>query len=144
MSTYLEHYNCTVSDIDAAAKFFTTVFPDFRIRGEGVIKEVIDGTEYHTRWQHVGNDSHYLALQSTPNNLPFKENKYNYFNHLGFVVDNMDDTLVRFADEGYNDVRLDDTHPHRTRAYIYIFDTLILELVAYKSTVPAEMNDYDL
>ena len=144
MATFLEHYNCTVSDIDFATEFFLTVFPDFEIRGEGVIKELQDGVEYLTQWRHVGTQSHYLALQSTPNNMPLKTNTHNYFNHLGFVVDDMDDTLSLFARMGYDKVRLDDTHPHRIRAYIYIFDTLILELVKYHSQVPAEMNDYAL
>jgi hypothetical protein len=144
MATYLEHYNVTVSDIDYATEFFLTVFPDFEIRGEGNIQEVQDGVEYNTKWRHVGTPTHYLAFQSTPNNMPLKGDYNVYFNHLGFVVDDMDDTLSLFARMGYDKVRLDDTHPFRIRAYIYIFDGLILELVQYKSQVPAEMNDYAL
>lgn len=144
MATFLEHYNVTVSDIDYATKFFLTVFPDFEVRGEGMIEEVIDGTFYKTKWVHVGTQTHYLALQSTPNNLPLKENKYNYFNHLGFAVDDMDTTLAKFTQMGYDKHRIDDTHPYRIRAYIYIFDTLILELVEYKSDKFEEINDYAL
>ncbi|PWW40317.1 hypothetical protein DFO83_102135 [Idiomarina loihiensis] len=144
MGTYLEHYNVTVSDIEFATEFFLTVFPDFQIRGEGIIEEEIDGSLYKTKWRHVGTESHYLALQSTPNNLPLKENKYNYFNHLGFVVGDINSTLEQFTLMGYGKHRIDDSHPYRTRAYIYIFDTLILELVQYKSDEFDKMNDYAL
>ena len=32
MESYVEHANISVTDVDAAIRFFTTVMPDFQVR----------------------------------------------------------------------------------------------------------------
>ena len=57
---FVEHINATVQDIDRALHFITTALPEWRVRGGGTLawygKTI--------RWLHVGDDAHYIALQS--------------------------------------------------------------------------------
>jgi catechol-2,3-dioxygenase len=140
MATYIEHYNCLVSDMERATQFFLTVFPDFVVRGGGVNEKEINGSMHKSYWRHIGNERHYIALKSWDRaSVQSADN-----NRLGFVVDDLDKTLSLFAQMDYEDIELDDSHPFRSRAKIAIFDSLKLELVEYKSEIMDERNDYAL
>lgn len=143
MLPFLEHYNFTVSDLDKSIKFFTTVLPEFKLRKKGVLEDKYDDTVVRTPWAHVGTEESYVALQATPDNMPFHENKYSYFNHMGFVVGSVDQILERVMSLGYTQFRVDDTHPHRKRAYVWVFDNNVLEFVEYYTDKSEEKNDYD-
>lgn len=56
MNSHLEHANLCVAHIEPMTEFLLQVFPQFRIRGEG-----LDGRG--RAWRHVGDDDTYLALQ---------------------------------------------------------------------------------
>lgn len=143
MNAILEHVNLTVSDLDHAVKFFGDVLPGFMVRHEGVIEDKTeDGGVIRTRWVHIGTDDSYLALQATPDGMPFQQNKYTYFNHLGFVVDDIEKALERTASAGYAQIRKDYTHPHRKRAYVWIFDGNVIEFLEYHSEKPEERHAY--
>ena len=43
MAVRLEHANLTVHDIEGMIRFLQTVFPEFRVRGEGKSREAPDG-----------------------------------------------------------------------------------------------------
>jgi predicted enzyme related to lactoylglutathione lyase len=143
MNAILEHCNLTVSDLDHAVEFFGKVLPGFKVRHEGVIEDKTeDGGTIRTRWVHIGGDDSYLALQATPDGMPFQRNKYTYFNHMGFVVGDIEQVLADVAAMGYSQVRKDYTHPHRKRAYVWVFDGNVLEFVEYHSENPGERNAY--
>lgn len=143
MTSVFEHVNLTVSNLDHAVEFFGQVLPGFKVRHEGVIEDKTeDGGVIRTRWVHIGTDDSYLALQATPDEMPFQQNRHTYFNHLGFVVDDIEKSLERCISMGYSQVRKDYTHQHRKRAYVWIFDGNIIELLEYHSDKPEERNEY--
>ncbi|MEL7486462.1 MAG: VOC family protein [Pseudomonadota bacterium] len=142
-NAWLEHCNLTVSDLDKTINFFLAVFPEFSLRHKGVLEDALpDGGVQKTPWAHVGTDESYLALQAPPIGHEFKQNKNNYFNHMGFVVDDIDETLERVKDAGCSNLRTDYSHPHRLRAYAWVFDGTVLEFVQYKSENAEERNCY--
>ena len=57
MTTYLEHANITVPDVDAAIVFLRTLDPTLRVR-----RDETPGSG--RRWAHVGSDRAYVALQA--------------------------------------------------------------------------------
>ena len=57
---FVEHVNATVQDIDRAVRFITAALPEWRVRGSGTL----DWYGKTIRWLHVGDDAHYIALQS--------------------------------------------------------------------------------
>ena len=144
-SARLEHCNLTVSDLDGAISFFTTVFRGFEVRHRGMLQdELPDGSIQKTPWAHVGTEDTYLALQAPPLGHEFKRNEHNYFNHMGFVVEDIEETLDRIQEAGCSALRKDYSHPHRRRAYVWVFDGTVLELVEYSSEENAERNDYEM
>jgi predicted enzyme related to lactoylglutathione lyase len=144
MDAWLEHCNLTVSDLDGALDFFLKVFPEFKLRKKGnLVDEMPDGQTMTTPWAHVGTEISYLALQGPPHGMSFQPPVNTYFNHMGFVVEDIEQTLTRVKSAGYERVRVDYTHPHRKRAYAWVFDDNVLEFVEYSSERPEERNDYD-
>jgi hypothetical protein len=144
-NAWLEHCNITVSELQHSTDFFLKIFPNFTLRHEGVLEdELPEGGIQKTPWVHIGTQETYLALQAPPIGHEFKQNKFNYFNHMGFVVDDIEFTIEQIKEAGYTTIRTDYTHPHRLRAYAWIFDEIVLELVQYKSDKASEINDYTL
>lgn len=143
MNAVFEHCNLTVSNLDHAVEFFGKVLTGYKVRHEGVIEDKTeDGGVVRTRWVHIGTDETYLALQATPDEMPFERNKYTYFNHMGFIVGDIEETLKHAESMGYTQVRKDYTHPHRKRAYLWVFDGNVLEFLEYHSDKPEERNAY--
>lgn len=132
MAVTLEHANLTVDSIDACVQFLTTAFPEFAIRGRGMV----DGR----RWVHVGTDDSYIALNESPQ----KREASGPLNHLGFVVDDVDAVSSRLEAAGYREGFVAPSHPYRKRRYFYDTQDLEWEFLEYLSNDPAERNDYSL
>jgi catechol 2,3-dioxygenase-like lactoylglutathione lyase family enzyme len=140
MSTRLEHANLAVRDVEAAIRFLTTAFPEFRIRREGK-------TWQGWRWVHLGTDEIYFALNEAPEAAAEQWVPYAGkpgVNHLGFEVDDAGALRTRLAAAGYEDSTVPNDHPHRRRVYFHDAEGNDWEFVEYLSDDPAERNDYDI
>lgn len=139
MKIRLEHANMTVSDLDAAVRFVTTAFPEFRIRGGG---KLFDG---HRRWVHVGNDDTYLALvEADPDTTP-AGSAYDgsiRTNHLGYEVTDVEALRQRMLGAGYRESTTPNDHPARRRVYFLDGEGNDWEFVEYASDEPGRRNDY--
>ena len=93
-NVYLEHANISVRNLDKAIHFFQTAFPEFQIRGGGETNG--------RKWIHLGNEGTYLALNEKIDGT-FHEKDYekNGFNHIGFVVKNVNEIADRLLAEGF-------------------------------------------
>ena len=138
MTTYLEHANITVSDIDATIEFLKVIEPDFIVRHD----ETPPGGY---RWVHIGTNFSYIALQephldSEPGSLP----SYVNFgvNHLAWVVNDLDAATARLDDKGYRKGILAPVESHRKRAYYHDATGFEWELIEYLSDLPSERNLY--
>jgi len=136
----LEHANITVTSIEKAKHFLGTVFPEFKVRGQG---EAGEG-EGHRHWLHFGTDSTYIALEELTTQPP-QVARHPYFNlginHLCFEVENVDEVQKRLATEGYT-VRPVDGEPFRKRIYAFDHVGHEWEIVQYLSQDPAKKNQY--
>jgi catechol 2,3-dioxygenase-like lactoylglutathione lyase family enzyme len=132
----LEHANLTVSSIEKAVHFLTTVFPEFRVRAEG------EGSEGQKRWMHLGTDSTYLALEEMKQH-PISPPRQAYFhlgiNHLCFEVENIEEIHGRLLAAGYP---AGPTTKEKFRKRFYVGDNLgnEWEFVQYFSNIPSEKN----
>ncbi|CCN73191.1 VOC family protein [Vibrio nigripulchritudo] len=135
MSTYVEHANVTVNNIERAIAFLQTALPDFEIRHQG---------KNQYRWCHIGTDSTYIALQEGNINEDDNRTPYRHvgINHIGFVVDDADEVQRRLVEQGYRQNDMETEHPFRKRLYFYDHDGMEWEFVQYLSENPSERNDY--
>lgn len=139
MTVRLEHANLIVRDIDAAVRFVTAAFPDFRVRREGL--------HQGRRWLHVGTDDTYLALNQATAEPAEAWEPYSGkpgLNHLGYEVDDVEALRTRLAQAGFEESTVPNRHPHRRRVYFYDADGNDWEFVQYFSDDPALRNDYEL
>ena len=69
------------------------MFPESRVRGGGAIH----GDPERGRWVHFGDDEHYIALQENLPHTARQDVTYanDGINHLGFVVEGLDDIQAR-------------------------------------------------
>jgi catechol 2,3-dioxygenase-like lactoylglutathione lyase family enzyme len=140
MSIRLDHANLSVRDVDGAIRFLVTAFPDFRVRARG------PDCAGHV-WAHVGNDDVYLSLlESTaaPAEAFVPYSGAPGLNHLGFEVDDVEALRGRLAAAGYRETTVPNAHPHRRRVYFEDAEGNDWEFVEYRSSEPAERNDYRL
>jgi len=140
MSAQLEHANLCVSDIDGMIKFLQTALPDFIIRHDETDN---DGD----RWVHIGNDKTYIALNnSTQKDLsdwaPYSGKPG--VNHLGYMVDSVEQVRSRLRAAGYIESTVENNHPFRKRLYFYDPEGRDWEFVEYLSENLEERNDYTL
>jgi len=120
----LEHVNLTVADLRRSISFYQNVL-GLRIRWRGLTS---DGQPA----AHVGDDRCYLALfQAVPPADP-AETDYSKvgFNHLGFVVDDLDAVRTRLEQEGVAPHHEADYEPG-VRLYFMDHDGVEVELVQY-------------
>lgn len=140
MSTYLEHANISVPDIDEAIAFIQTIAPDFKIR-----KDDSSGDD-PPRWVHIGTDDSYIALQAVdPKHNPQERHRayINYgINHLAFVVDDFDAVKARLEAKSYRGGLAPEQSPYRKRAYYFDNAGFEYEIVEYLTDNPAEKNFY--
>lgn len=135
-NVYLEHANITVSDIEAATRFFQTAFPEFQVRGGG------EGSG--REWRHIGTDSTYVALTQASANTQFSGKNYevNGMNHIGFVVSDVESIADRLLEAGYSRSYPKQVQRFRIRDYFLDMDGNEYEFVQYLSENAAERNDY--
>ena len=140
MTTYLEHANITVPDIDAAIRFLKQVDPSFFVRHDGQ-------SEGNYRWAHIGNDRFYIALEephSSDGTLQTVRNYQDYgVNHLGWVSDDFEATVERLESRGYKKGQPTPPHPWRKRAYFFDDAGLEWEILGYLSDQPDKRNLYE-
>ncbi|MCP4320217.1 MAG: VOC family protein [Hyphomicrobiales bacterium] len=126
----LEHANITVSDPEKTAKRLCDLF-GWHIRWQG---EAIHGG----MTVHVGSDNSYLALYTPGKRTSMPASSYittGGLNHVGIVVDDLDEVEKRVADAGYEPHSHADYEPGR-RFYFHDDDDIEFEVVCYE-TVPA-------
>lgn len=118
----LEHVNLTVADIERSADFYGRLL-GIRERWRGT-------TTAGAPAVHVGNDDFYLALfEGEPRDVPVDYERVG-FNHVGFVVDDIDAAREALASLGATIHHEADYEPGR-RAYVFDPDGYEIELVAY-------------
>lgn len=121
---FIEHVNVTVSNPDRTADFLVRVF-DWHIRWRGLAAK-----GGHTI--HVGNAQYYLAVYAAELGKTESSNhrKAMPLNHIGIVVDNLDEVERRVIAEGYETFSHDDYDPGR-RFYFFDHDGIEYEIVSY-------------
>lgn len=133
---YLEHANITVKNIDNSIRFFQTAFPEMEVRG---------GDRQAARpWIHLGTDETYLALNERPG-LEAPQGAYDFttgFNHIGFVVENVEALAERMKKAGYQRSYPKQMQQFRIRDYFLDPDGNEYEFVQYLSEKDNERNDY--
>lgn len=119
----LEHVNLTVSDLDRSVAFYSDLL-DLTVRWQGAF-------ENGRRAAHVGDDGAYLALFETIDQGAVRENYTTPgYNHMGFVVDDLDDAAERLKKLGADFGEIQDYEPGR-RLYCYDPAGHEVELVEY-------------
>lgn len=130
----MEHANISVSDINKATHFFQTAFPHFKVRGGG----------NETReWIHLGDDETYIALTKTANSKTEKNYSTAGINHIGFVVENVDEIAQRLLAQGYKRDYPKQVEQYRIRDYFADADGNEYEFVQYLSDKIEEKNSYN-
>ena len=122
--TFIEHVNITVRDPERSAQLMHDLF-GWTIRWQG--PSLLGG-----RTIHVGDDRFYLALYThdgagTPDDT-FRKGRP--LNHIGIVVDDLDDLERRVEAAGLVPFSHGNYEPGR-RFYFYDFDGTEFELVSY-------------
>ena len=91
---------------------------------------------------HVGDDVWYVALESA-NGEPIRRPYYHPgINHVGFVVNNLDEIKQNLVKAGFREGIKAENHPHRRRMYFYDSVGNEFEFVEYNTTDPKKRNDY--
>ncbi len=125
---WLEHVNLTVSDLDAAAKFYCELL-DLQVRWRR------EPGAPETPAIHIGDDRSYLALfladPAKAEHLPEPEYSRVGFNHVGFVIEDLDAKVAWLAERGIEAEIMDEYEPGR-RAYFIDPDGFEVELVEYR------------
>lgn len=121
----LEHVNITVSDPQKTAAMLSDVF-GWHVRWQG--PTIRDGYTVH-----VGTEKDYLAIYSA--GAPDENVKPTYeikggLNHIGVVVDDLDDTETRVKRAGFETYSHGDYEPGR-RFYFEDEDKIEFEVVSY-------------
>lgn len=121
----LEHVNITVSNPEEAAKQLCDMF-GWRIRWQG--ESALGG-----RTLHVGEDDSYVALYSPEKTLARNGSSYirrGGLNHIGVVVDDIDETERRVLAAGFKTHSHGDYEPGQ-RFYFNDRDDIEYEVVSY-------------
>ncbi|MES2207367.1 MAG: VOC family protein [Pseudomonadota bacterium] len=137
MATYVEHMQLLVSDISRTEKFYTTIFPDWSVRGQG--REVGGSKKYE--WIHIGTPSTYLSFRTHyEGQIEEQAKAERVSNHIGIVVDDIEMIISTLKQIG-GEVILS-KHPHRVRVYTRDPDGYEIEIIQYLSDKDSEKNDY--
>ena len=118
----IEHVNLTVSDIERSAAFFEDLL-GWRQRWRGA---AMNGGETI----HVGEENTYLALY-TARKLHPGQKKGRPMNHVGLLVDDLDEAERIVVTHGFEPWGHDDYEPGR-RFYFFDWDGIEFEVVSYQ------------
>ncbi len=121
---FIEHVNITVSNPEKSAAMLMAIF-DWHIRWNG--KAQMGGETIH-----VGNDRFYLAVYALE---PYETSMLNHskgapLNHIGIVVDDLDEVERRVIAYGLSPFSHGDYEPGR-RFYFFDPDGIEFEIVSY-------------
>lgn len=122
-----EHLNLTCRSLDTTQQFYQTLFPDWRVRAQGV-------GPTGDRWVHFGNDQVYLSLNHDPasqrTQQPYEGTG---INHVGFVIEDGEAFKALLA---ANHIEFYTLTAPETRHRIYVSDPdgNEVELVEYHSS----------
>jgi catechol 2,3-dioxygenase-like lactoylglutathione lyase family enzyme len=121
---FIEHVNITVSDPDRTADAFMQIF-DWHIRWQGAAMN-------NGRTIHVGDDRFYLALYQPQKDQDeaLSHKKGLPLNHIGIVVDDLDQIERRVIAQGFTPFSHSDYDPGR-RFYFFDHDGIEYEIISY-------------
>lgn len=122
---FLEHINVTVSNPQATANRLCELF-GWTIRWSGA--SIHGGESFH-----VGGEESYLAIYSQPAEIEPMPNTYQVLgglNHVGIVVEDLDEIEQRVLKMGYKTHSHGDYEPGR-RFYFKDDDKIEFEIVSY-------------
>ena len=134
-TTYLEHVNFTVKDLEATTAFIQLAIPEFKIRG--------GGESNGRKWIHIGTEHSYLALNEKLGESVQRNYTTIGFNHFGFVVSNVEDIAERLLQAGFKRSYDKQYDEFRIRDYFYDAEGNEYEFVQYLSDNPEERNAYN-
>ena len=144
MSTYLEHANLTVPDIDQAIAFLRTIEPRFYVRHDALALLENGATR---RWVHFGDEQVYIALQQaepgSAAQMPRRSYENYGVNHLAWVVDDFAAVLARLEQQGYRRGLLVPAEAFRRRAYYYDAAGFEWEIIQYLRDKDEQRNVYE-
>lgn len=139
LSLALEHVNVTVQDIDRATRFLLVALPNWRVRGGGTM----DWYGKPIRWQHVGDEHQYIALQGGGEGAaPGWQTHAVGAKHIGFVVPSVDAVVQRLAAAGFPIDHWGATTEVRRSAYVMEGEDLQFEFVQYTTEDLARREEY--
>ncbi|NOI26221.1 VOC family protein [Vibrio mediterranei] len=142
MNGYIEHANITLVNPKKTIEFLLAALPNWRLRGQGKMEEWF-GKE--VEWFHIGDDRSYIALQSGGDKQVEDWNTHwTGVKHIGIVVDDLNQTVERLKQAGYELDHWGGTHPHRRSVYYMDTHNMQFEFVEYFSEQNDERNDYSL
>ena len=98
-------------------------------------------------WVHIGHDDVYLAVYRASDTTVSGKVPYDGkagINHLGFVVDDVEQLRKRLLGKGFTETTVPNHHPARRRVYFNDAEGNDWEFVQYFSDDPNERNDYTL
>ncbi|WP_028023897.1 VOC family protein [Enterovibrio calviensis] len=138
MSSYVEHANITVTDLNRTIAFLQTAMPDFFVRG--------GGKDELSAWCHIGSETSYIALEEELIDKPVDRISHSQLgvNHIGFVVEDATRVAENLKAAGFKQVSFDESHPSRKRAYFYDTDGIQWEFIEYLTDDFGSRNDYVL
>ena len=121
---FIEHVNITVSNPERTAQMLGELF-DWRIRWQG--PSAMGGHSIH-----VGDETFYIAAYASD---PGRDASSNHakgapLNHIGIVVDDLDETERRVLKLGLKPFSHDNYDPGR-RFYFFDHDGIEFEIVSY-------------
>lgn len=141
MICQLDHVNISVVDLDRTVAFLRIAFPELRVRGggKGQFGEVA------TAWLHLGLDELYVSVNaSSPIEVRQpREGQETGINHVGFIVEDVDDVQRKFEAAGFTCKPVQEL-PSRKRLYVEDADYITWEFIEYLSDDFAVRNDYSI
>ena len=124
----IEHLNLSVSDLEASLAFYGELLGwGVRWRGQA------QGAAGPVEAAHLGDEACYLALfqaEAAADEGPDSRYSQPGVNHVGFVVDDLDQTLARLSKLGPK-VHFQPEYDPGRRAYFFDADGIEVELIEY-------------
>jgi catechol 2,3-dioxygenase-like lactoylglutathione lyase family enzyme len=141
MICQLDHVNVSVVSNNGAIEFLRIAFPQLRVRGGGPTA----GEGFTGAWVHLGTDELYVSLnEATTIAVDDRQGMQSTgINHVGFMVDDVDDLMAKYGAAGFKCSPTDES-PSRKRLYVTDADHIMWEFIEYLSDDPAVRNDYSI
>lgn len=134
---HLEHINLFVKDMDTTLKFYRAAFPHWQIRSQG--RAPWHGTPRN--WIHFGDEYQYLAFNDSATGENRDLGSMNVgLAHFAFVTNNIESTIQRLAQAGFQIAKDGATSEFRKNIYYIDPNGYEVEFVEYLSDIPSERN----